>query len=293
MKNKKIINPVYPYNYNRLCLSIRRLAKCYSDVIHLHGGGLSTQSRCIPLISLGNGKKKTLSVGAIHGREYVTVGYLLLCLEEYAEAFCKNELYYGTDVRDVLSEYTIHFVPVANPDSVEIALGRAKPSVQVPSFSSFFYKNNANNVNINANFPFKWQAVPESRQGGKCAGSEAETKFLMKLCEKHDYEKILSFHSRGDCIYWRDKGNGVVDGDFELAQKMREICKFSLCSETESIKDYSGGFENWFRYRFGKPAFCVELVSDESVPFDLCCRDFYELTRWEQTRFAPLLSAAV
>lgn len=293
MKNLNIINPLYPYNYSRLCLSIRRLAKCYREVIRIMQGGVSTQGRCIPLLSLGKGKRKILCAGAIHGREYVTVGYLLLCLEEYAKAFTDRELYCGLNVRDIFDEYTFHFVPAANPDSVEIALGRAKPSVQVCEFSSCFYKNNANNVNINANFPYKWQSVPESRQGGEQSGGEAETKFLMKLCEKYSYEKMLSFHSRGDCLYWRDKGNGEIKGDKKLAELLRERCFFTLCPETADVRDYSGGFENWFRCRFSRPALCVELVNDEHAPFDLCCRDFYTLTRWEQTRGAVLFSSQV
>ncbi len=291
MKNCNVINPVYPYNYERLCLSLRRLVMCYGKIIGTEQGGVSTQQRCIPLLSLGKGKKKILATGAVHGREYVTVGYLLLCLEEYARAFCKNESYCGFDVKKILREYTFHFVPSANPDSVEIALGRCSPCVKTDDFSAYFYKNNANNININANFPFEWQAVPKSRQGGSSAGSERETKFLIKLCEKHRYEKLLSFHSRGDCIYWRDKGNSEIAGDKELAEKLSSVCYFSLCSATEDIKAYSGGFENWFRYRFGKPAMCIELVCDENAPFDLCCRDFYTLTRWEQTRCAVLLSA--
>ncbi|MBQ2944013.1 MAG: hypothetical protein IJD93_04925 [Ruminococcus sp.] len=290
MKNCKIINPIYPYNYQRMCLSIARLVRQYGEILCTEQGGRSTQGRCIPLVSLGKGKKKVLAVGAIHGREYVSAGYLLMCMEEYAKAFCSKELYCGFDLRKLISEYTLHFVPVANPDSVEIALGRARPSVQVQDFNSYFYKNNANDVNINANFPFEWQSVPKSRQGGESAGSEAETKLLMKLCETHRYEKMFSFHSRGDCIYWRDEKNGEIQKDKELSEKLSAGCGFSLCPVTENAEDYSGGFENWFRYRFARPALCIELVRDENAPFDLCCREFFTLTRWKQTRYALLLS---
>ncbi len=248
----------------------------------------STQGRCIPVLSLGCGSRKILGVAAIHGREYVSIGYILLCLEEYAEAFCSDEKYWGFDVRKILRDFTFHIAPVANPDSVEIALGRAKPSVQVQDFSSYFYKNNANNVNINANFPFDWKFVPRYRQGGSSAGSETETRFLMNICEKHKYEKMLSFHSRGDCLYWRDEGNGEIQKDRAVAERLSKVCGFSLCNPTTDKSDYSGGFENWFRYNFRKPGICVELVKGDNAPFDVCCSDFYNLTRWEQTRCALL-----
>ena len=293
MKDCYITNPLYPYNYERMCLCIRRLTKCYGDIIHRLSGGVSTQGRSIELLSLGKGKRLILCVGAIHGREYVSVAFLLRCMEEYAKAFCKEELFCGFDVKKILSSYTFHFVPAANPDSVEIALSRAKPCVDVEDFSSFFYKNNANNVNINANFPFEWENVPKSRQGGTCAESESETRFLTELCEKYPYEKMLSFHSRGDCIYWRDKANGKIDSDEELSEALHRVCGFSLCPETKNVKAYSGGFENWFRHKYRKPALCIELISDEDAPFDLCCRDFFRLTRFGKTKCAVLVASSV
>lgn len=284
----KIINPVYPYTYGRMCYAVKRLEEKYKGLISKVCIARSTQGRCVSVLSLGCGKRKILGVSAIHGREYVSTGYILLCLEEYAEAFCRDEKYCGFDMGKILEDFTFHIVPMANPDSVEIALGRTNPSVQIKDFSSYYYKNNANNVNINANFPFEWQSVPEYRQGGSSAGSEAETKFLMCLCEKYDYEKMLSFHSRGDCLYWQDKGNGEIEKDRAVAERLSEACGFALCTPTKEKCDYSGGFENWFRYKFRKPAVCVELIKKENASFSECCSDFYNLARWEQTRCALL-----
>lgn len=289
--SRNLINPVYPYTFGRLWYAVKSLEEKYEGIVSTVCRGKSAQSRSIPVLKLGKGKRKILAVGAIHGREYVSTGYLLKCMEDYACAFQSKEKYCGYNVENILNEFAFHFVPMANPDSVEIALGRAKPSVKVQDFNAYFYKNNANNININANFPFEWQAVPENRQGGKHAGSEAETKFLMKLCEKYEYEKMLSFHSRGDCLYWRDEGNGEVDGDLQTAQRLCKVCGFSLCKPTSEKASYSGGFENWFRYRFGKVGICVELIEDANAPFSLCCSDFYSLTRWEQTKCALLCIA--
>lgn len=284
----KIINPVYPYTYGRMCYAVKRLEEKYKGLINTVCIFHSTQGRCIPVLRLGYGNRKILGVSAIHGREYVSTGYILLCLEEYAEAFCCNDKYCGFDIRKILEDFTFHIVPMANPDSVEIALGRAKPSLQIKDFSSYYYKNNANNVNINANFPFEWNYVPESRQGGIYAGSEAETKLLMNICEKHKYEKMLSFHSRGDCLYWQDTGNGEIPKDRAVAERLSDICGLVLCDSTKERSAYSGGFENWFRNKFRKPAICVELIKDENAPFEVSCSEFYELTRWEQTGCALL-----
>ena len=175
-------------------------------------------------------------------------------------------------------------MPVANPDSVEISLCFDEPFCKGEGFSHYSNKDNARGVNLNANFPFEWESVPKERHPGKGAASERETRFLINLCEKNKFEKMLSLHCRGGCIYWRDRGNGEIKGDFALADKIARGCNFYLCGETENAEDYSGGFENWFRHRFKKPALCIELVSVENAPFDLCCSEFEKYTDWQNTK---------
>ena len=289
--NRKVINPIYPYTYTRMLFALRSLCEKYGEIISVLCAGRSEQGRSIPVISLGKGEKKFLSVGAVHGREYVSTGFLLMCIEEYIRTYCKGDMLRGFDVRKILNEYTFHIVPMANPDSVEIALGRAAPCVREKDFSAFFYKNNSNNVNINGNFPYLWDCVPKSRQGGEKEASESETRFLISLCEEYRYENLLSFHSRGDCLYWRDDGNGEITGDIKLAEKLGDTCGFSFCPPTKEAEDYAGGFENWFRYRFSRPAICVELVKNENAGFMESCRDFYNLVRWDETCTALLCAA--
>lgn len=225
--SRRIINPVYPYNHQRLMCAVRSLCEKYKGILQTICEGKSEQGRSIPVIAMGNGHKRILCTGAVHGREYVSTNFLLMCIEEYAEVFIRGTLYKGFDVGRILRDYTLHFLPCANPDSVEIALGRALPVIIAEDFSSVLYKNNSNNVNLNGNFPFMWESVPPHRQGGSKAASEKETRFLINLCEAFSYEKLLSFHSRGDCLYWRDEGNKEIDGDRKLADKLKDTCGFS------------------------------------------------------------------
>lgn len=279
-----ITDPTRPYCYTRTVNTIGCLLKRYKGIISLKEAGKSTQGRKIYVIKLGCGRRKILFAAAIHGREYVTIGFLLHCAELYAQAYAENTDICGKNIREALREYSFYIVPQSNPDSVEIALGKAKPRVQRESFCAYTYKDNANGVNINANFPFMWQEVPQERNPGRSAASERETRFLMGLCEKYSFEKMISLHIRGGCVYWRDAGNGEVSGDKTLAENISKLCGLKLCIPTMDIKAYSGGFENWFRHRFIRPAVCVELVDDEDAGFDLCCENFYEYTDWQSTR---------
>lgn len=288
MERKSIVNPCIPYNYSRTYSALKRLVCRYAGLVRFADTGTSQKKRNIPSVVLGRGNKKILAIASVHGREYVTTGYLLKCVEEYAESYVRSDKIEDFDIREIFWEYSFYVVPMANPDSVEIALGRDEPYVKAEDFCAYEYKDNARGVNLNANFPFEWEKVPPSRHRGRSAASERETRFLMSMCRKHDFESALSFHSRGGCVFWRDSGNGEVKGDCTAAQKIALRCGLHLCPVTEKAEAYSGGFENWFRSTYKKPALCIELVGDEKAPFDKCCTEFYEYTDFERTKTALL-----
>lgn len=284
-----IIDPTKTFGYRETLEGIKTLSKQYGGVFNCEKGLKSQQSREIPLVTLGSGKRKILAVSSIHGREWVSTSYLLKCLECYADALEKNRLYAGFCVRKIFEEFTLYALPMANPDGVEIALGReVLPRAYGDEY--YLYKDNARGVNLNANFPYHHRKVPENRHGGRACASEKETKFLMKLCEKHSFEAVFSFHTRGNTIYYRDCGNGEIKGDTALSKALSRECGFSLEEPTKRVEDYSGGFENWFRCKFRRPAYCVELVKDENRDFKIPFGDFEEALCFEKTRKALLVA---
>lgn len=259
-----------PYGYAELLEDLISFKDIFGKGINVKVIGNSVKGRLLPLIKIGRGQRKLLLIGATHGREFVST------------AFIMRSLYELLNSSEELSESCLYIMPMLNPDSVEISLLRDFP-VQGDCDRGFF-KNNANNINLNANFPYYFAKVPKRRQGGRIAASEPETKALIGLCEKEKFDLAVSLHARGNCIFWRDLGNGEVKGDFLLAQKLSKSCGFELMSPTKYAEDYSGGFENWFRCRFKKPALCVELVKDEDISFSDMCKSFDEAVLWDKTK---------
>ena len=260
------------YGYTELLEDLLNLQEKYGSKVSVKSAGTSVMGRLIPLIKTGCGSKKLLITASVHGREFVSSCFIMRCLKEFLKLDCE------------LEDKSLYIVPMLNPDGVEIALKRAQPLKKPEDFKAELFKNNANNVNLNANFPFCFNKVPKSRQGGCKAFSEPETKALMSLCEKECFCYAAALHARGNCIYFRDFGNGRVKGDFELAKLLCKNCGFSLVEPTKSAEDYSGGFENWFRFRFRKPALCVELVEDEKISFWDMCLCFEEAVNWDKTK---------
>jgi len=250
-----------PYGYTELLEDVLKLTALYSEKVSVEIIGKSVKGRLLPLIKSGKGKRKLLMVGAVHGREFVSAAFLMRSV---------GELLSETEI----SHASLYVVPMLNPDGVETALLKG----------SELFKNNANNVNLNANFPFFFEKVPKSRQGGGFAASEPETKALIRLCEKERFSSALALHARGNCIFWRDEGNKEILGDFELAKRFEKECGFELISSTKKAEDYSGGFENWFRCRYKRPALCIELVKDEEISFFDMCQNFEDAVIWSKTK---------
>lgn len=285
-----VTDPTLPYTPERIICDAEKICKRYPAFTSMRIIGRSPLGYPIPLITLGCGERKILAVGGIHGREYVTAGYLLRCVEEYADAAHKNRLYGGFSMRKILCENTFYCVPLANPDGALVALGERNPPQGYKGEAKLF-KNNSSNVNLNANFPFMWKCVPKERLGGKKAASEVETKILMKLAQEKSFDMLLSFHCRGGTIYWRDEENGEILRDEEITKRLTLLCGFTLEDVSRDISTYSGGFENWFRHRFGRVGLCVELVKDENADFSHICRDFYSAVDFRRTRLVLLAAA--
>lgn len=260
------------YGYIEILEDLLLLKEKHPHGIDVCSIGTSCQGRLIPAFKVGGGSKKLLAAASVHGREHISSAFLMRCVKELLEN------------GGVPEGVSLFVVPVLNPDGVEIALGREHPKSFPEGFEAELFKNNANNVNLNANFPYLHQKVPKSRQGGKGPASEPETKALIRLCEKEGFDSALSLHARGNCIFWRDFGNGGVMGDYKLAKSLEKNCGFELISPTKSPSDYSGGFENWFRCRFRRPALCVELVKDEDIPFNGIHQDFERAVLWDETK---------
>ena len=250
---------------------IKALAKEYPDLISYTSAGKSMQGRNLTVVKVGKGVTKALIIGGIHARESMTVSYTMRCIEEFCASYeSKSGKFGGFDMKNLLDNYTLYIMPLANPDGLEIIGGRAKPEVTVTyrgDMDISDYKGNANGVNLNKNFPLLWNKInnkvtkPDAEgYKGPSAGSEPETKALMKLCNNNDFAWMTSVHVRGDCVYWSDSLNPSVGASEKIVDVLKERCDFYKCNTSTDVNGFGGGFENWFRNQFKKPGFCLELV---------------------------------
>lgn len=286
-------------SYASIQKEIKALAKEYPELISYTSAGKSVQGRNLTYMKVGKGKTKALIIAGIHARESITVSYIMRCVEEFCEAYESKSKKYAKifDMENLLENYTLYIMPLANPDGLEIISGRDKPEVTVTyrgDMDISDYKGNANGVNLNKNFPLLWNKInnkvtkPDAEgYKGPSAGSEPETKALMKLCNSNDFAWMTSIHVRGDCVYWSDSANPSVGSSEKIVDILKDKCGFYKCNTSTDINGYGGGFENWFRDKFNKPGLCLELMPlDETVtPLTNTNHSYFSKTvRWDVTK---------
>ena len=111
---------------------------------------------------------KILFLGVTHGEE--PQGKFLI--EKFIEEIKKQQIKFDNN---------LYFIPCLNPD------GMAKKQ-----------RGNANNVDLNRNFPtenYEITTFDDGTTSGICANSEKETQFLSGIIEKYHFDVILSFHA--------------------------------------------------------------------------------------------------
>lgn len=244
----------------------------YPDLIGLYQAGTSSGGREIFMLTLGHGEKKALAVAAVHAREHLTTKYLLRCVEDYCKAYTyENGIFSDYNIKELLDSYTLYVIPCVNPDGLEIIRSCDYPVSGVRQTKLSEYKANKNGVDINRNFPLAWESINnhvtvpnECYFKGYSAASEPETKALMKLCEENDFQFMISFHIKGNCIYWGDCYKTECNPQYRaFASEIASVAELYMTDPTEKAKDYGGGFENWFRHTYSRPGLCVELMSND------------------------------
>ena len=128
------------------------------------------------------------------------------------------------------------------------------------------WKANANAVDLNNNFDVGWDELdlkPWQSYGnfkGPYPVSEPESQALVNYALKYDYGCYISYHSRGQLIYYDVVGNS--SGNKAMSTKLSELFKEQLKYDTVKTTSASnvnlGGFGDWIQLGLDKPSITIE-----------------------------------
>ena len=268
---KDVVDPRQVYTYEEMKRDIGIIREMYPDLIHTSIIGKSVDGRNIYAVKLGSGETEITINGSHHAREHMTTNVLMEMIDQYAQAYSKNQLFNGYNARDILNKTSIWFVPMVNPDGVSLVQMGHK-SAKNPGYvlslnggSSNFsaWKANVRGVDLNRQYPLHWsemesasKAGPDNYKGPR-ALSEPETKAMYDFTMSRDFKTAVAYHSSGEILYW----SYVTDG--EVMKQNKKIAD-SITNKTgyTQMTPVGKGFayyDDWFLSQFRRPAFTPEI----------------------------------
>ena len=177
---------------------------------------------------------------AIHAREYITTYLAMMQAEDFA---CRGK------------RGCVFFVPAVNMDGIAEAL-----------HGDGLYKANANRVDLNVNFDARWGEGEKNVRTpctenyiGAFPFSESETRALRDFTLMVKPDVTVSYHSKGEEIYWEFFQHGKDrKRDFYLAKRLSAATGYPLRSAGKS----AGGYKDWCVEKLKIPSFTIEVGSD-------------------------------
>lgn len=219
---------------------------------------------------------RVLFAAAFHGQEWITALVLLRFCEDVCFALRNGLSMVQVDVRRALAGRTLFFVPMVNPDGVNIALCGSEAAGKYTDLvrtlggdTPGLWQANARGVDINHNFDAGFDTlcddmptVPAARRfRGEAPESEPETKALCALCRRQPFRHVTALHTQGEEIYWQ-YGEHTPAPARMMAEIMATAAGYTVASPAGSAA--FGGFKDWFVDIYRRPGFTVELGRGEN-----------------------------
>ncbi|SEP83150.1 Zinc carboxypeptidase [Virgibacillus subterraneus] len=296
-----IVNPKTVYSYNQMVSDITKLKNAYPGIIRTNVIGKSVEGRDIPLVKVGNGDKKITINSSHHAREWITTNLVMHQIDEYSRAFVNGTKIDGYNVRKLLNQVTIYYVPMVNPDGVTLnqfgadGFNNRSQLIRLNNGSTNFtaWKANSRGVDLNRQYPAKWENIRyvASSPGpynykGTAPLTEPEVQALYNFTKKHNFESHVAYHSSGEILYWAFNSTGKLREEHrKIAEKVSNKTGYSLYHPTNPS---GGGYTDWVIESLKKTGLTPELsppVGNQPVPLS-----YYDRI-WRQNNSIGLLLA--
>lgn len=286
------------YTYEQMVEDIRLLVEQYpllqADII-----GRSVEGRAIYQLKLGRGPKKILLDASHHASEWISSFLLMTMVEHYAHYYHTGNMFDQYDLRLLGEQVTFYFVPMVNPDGVEIVASQGKSSLNYSQLlrfnggSSDFsrWKANARGVDLNRQYPANWPlaqdygpSVPAAANyAGPEAVSEPEIKTMHALYQAEQFQAQVSFHTVGNLVYYYYHQTGDdLARDRALADTVSRLSGYP-------VRDSSGGIggmaKDYAISTYHIPSLIIELGRNKLRPLP----EFTDM--WRRNRQVPLAIA--
>ena len=222
--------------------------------------GYSVQGQPLEVFKLGNGPVARMLVGGIHGGYEANTTRLVSQFLDHLQSH--PEL--------LPQQVTLFLVPVLNPDGLAAGTDRVKGRL------------NANKVDLNRNWDYRWQPVashgPWPVSAGSAPFSEPETRTLRDFILKRDIQAVIFYHSAMSEVYpgaEHDKTKTV-----ELAKMMAELTGYRYAPEGIPGQITTGDAIDWLTSQ-GITAVEIDLASHTELDWEANLAALLAFLNWD------------
>ncbi len=223
---------------------------------------------------------RVLVQAGIHAREYITT-FLLFSLIEYYNVRIFRELSMLNRERKnnyLNLNYEIYFAVNTNVDGFRLCttgldfikdakLQKQLVKINQGNYDFSLYKANINGVDLNVNFDARWGQGKSNIKHknyenyiGAFPNSEIETQNLIKLTQNIKPDITLSYHSKGEEIYYQFYQDKMrLKRDEEIAKIIQKTTKYTLKNVESSS---AGGYKDYCIQKLKIPSYTIEVGKD-------------------------------
>ena len=266
-------------------------------MLYLGQIGYTVLGRCIHFLSLGVGRRARIYVATHHAMEWPTSVVLLRLVCELCYGLDKEKEGFFGELGDFLKENRLIFIPMLNPDGVELQIKGAKKGdllyerqIKMNRCSDDFshWQANARGVDLNHNYNagfYEYKRIERelgiegpcaTRYSGEHPESEPEVKALCNLIRTLEVDRIYTLHTQGEEIFYTS-GEKELEKSLEIGKELERLSGYKL-SRPEGAAAY-GGLIDWAITKKDIPSFTFEcgLGKNPLPPSD--AREIYEKIR--------------
>lgn len=301
-----VVDPYQTYTYDQMEQDLDQLKENYGDLLEVRTIGKSVLGKDLYAVRIGNEDNTILVEASHHAREWISTNLTMKKLDRYAYKYVQNEKIGEFNIREILDDVGIWFVPMVNPDGVTLHQKGLDGipeeyhdefvdyNVDWAGEDFYLWKANINGVDLNRQYPADWEDSDctgvrfAMNYKGEEPLSEPESQALYEFTKETKPLSAISYHTRGQVIFWYYH-NKHLERDQEIGDQLSELTGYTLYPPRP---DYRGAnFNDWFIQKFDRPAYILELVPFTGDEED---RDLdYLKTEWKNNREVAVFLAKV
>ena len=224
---------------------------------------------------------EVLYTGLHHARELISVSQTIYYMWYLLENYDKDPM-----IKQIIDHTELYFVPVLNPDGYNYNVIGYDPEEDVftrnhrknmrDNDDSGFFEPDNDGVDLNRNYGYEWGHDDEGSSSfpgsetyrGPSPFSEPETQAIKYLCENHDFQLALNFHSYGNLlVYPWGYSDGVTPDSMlysNYGELMTKLNRFVYGTGTQTVGYITNGdSDDWMYGEHGTFSFTPEVGDSE------------------------------